>query len=347
MKAIKLINRNVIKYVDFPDIKDFGNNDVIVSTLYCGICGSDIHRISSPIEIIEKNNNRVLGHEAVGRIIKVGKAVNYAKIGDFVVINPILSCGNCQNCKKGFNQHCVNLKSIGKTEVGCFSSSFVIPESNLYVLKDIREKEKTLPFVLTDVFGVVIHAVNQAKNISSKDNIAIIGDGPIGVALAIYIGKKNRNVVLIGKNSYIRDFVTDSGIKYLGIGDLQNDKNEKYQYVFEAVGGDSGDILDVASSIVSVKGNIVVLGVYKENALIPIYLRRIFYKEIRLVGVNSYGNFGLDNDEFVAAIEFIRKNTEEVHKMITHLFHPSDCQKALETFVNKERSIKVVFDYTR
>jgi hypothetical protein len=74
---------------------------LIVKVLYCGICASDLHCMSSGWRDMEAANAfpQVAGHEIVGEVLKVGKDVRNIKKGDIVGVGAQSdSCMNCQWC---------------------------------------------------------------------------------------------------------------------------------------------------------------------------------------------------------------------------------------------------------
>ncbi|GIS78410.1 MAG: hypothetical protein CM1200mP13_17690 [Candidatus Pelagibacterales bacterium] len=81
----------------------------------CGICGSGIHYY-----LFGENGGRkiteplMLGHEFVGEIIELGSKVSKFKVGERIIVNPALTCGECQFCRlKKFNL-CENVSFFGR-----------------------------------------------------------------------------------------------------------------------------------------------------------------------------------------------------------------------------------------
>jgi alcohol dehydrogenase len=80
--------------------------DAIVKLLKTTICGTDLHILKGDVPTC--NPGRVLGHEGVGVIDRVGGAVTAFKPGDHVIISCISSCGTCDYCRRGMYSHCTN-----------------------------------------------------------------------------------------------------------------------------------------------------------------------------------------------------------------------------------------------
>ena len=93
---------------------DPGPGEVVVAPSVVGICGSDMHlykegRIGD--SVVEAP--LVLGHEAAGRIVAVGSEVSELKIGDRVIVEPGIACGQCRLCRLGRYNLCPNVRFLG------------------------------------------------------------------------------------------------------------------------------------------------------------------------------------------------------------------------------------------
>src|SRR2546426_3436185 len=103
MKALVYLGPRRMELQDAPDpTPDAG--EVVVRSKLSAICGSDLHgfREASPRRIPPL----VMGHETVGVIDAVGEGVDPARVGERVVLKPILSCGRCAQCAEGAVNHC-------------------------------------------------------------------------------------------------------------------------------------------------------------------------------------------------------------------------------------------------
>ena len=111
-----------------------GKGEVKIEVAWCGLCGSDKHMYVHPFDIPLPVT---LGHEFSGRIIEVGEGVTKFKIQDRVVVNPLIVCGKCDNCKRGYSNLCENLILYGYfgTEGG-FSESTVVSEDMVIKIPD-------------------------------------------------------------------------------------------------------------------------------------------------------------------------------------------------------------------
>ena len=79
--------------------------DVQIEVLFCGVCHSDIHQVKN--EWANTLYPCVPGHEAVGRVTKIGNAVTAHAVGDIVGVGCMIdSCRHCAPCKLGAQNYC-------------------------------------------------------------------------------------------------------------------------------------------------------------------------------------------------------------------------------------------------
>lgn len=73
--------------------KALGDNEVFIQTTHSGLCGTDLHYLHS---------GKVLGHEGVGIVRKLGPGVTSVKAGDRVGFGYTRKvCGKCKHCLSG------------------------------------------------------------------------------------------------------------------------------------------------------------------------------------------------------------------------------------------------------
>ena len=98
MKALVYLGPGRMELQDAPDPTP-GPGEVVIASRASAICGSDLHgfREASPRRIPPL----VMGHETVGQITEVGDGVPTERIGERVVLKPIMSCGECESCREG------------------------------------------------------------------------------------------------------------------------------------------------------------------------------------------------------------------------------------------------------
>ncbi|MGZ5319192.1 MAG: zinc-dependent alcohol dehydrogenase [Actinomycetota bacterium] len=154
-----------------------GPGEVVFATRAAAVCGSDLHgfREASPRRIPPL----IMGHEAVGAIDEIGEAVDPGRVGERVVLSPILPCGGCEACRDGRTNVCPNGRLVGRELTGGFASRFAVPASAAVpIAASVPDDLATL----TEPLANAVHVTT--RSVRSGDDVLVIGAGPIGVLMA-------------------------------------------------------------------------------------------------------------------------------------------------------------------
>ncbi|MCJ1486096.1 hypothetical protein MMC06_006272 [Schaereria dolodes] len=85
--------------------KPFGERDIDIKIEACGVCGSDVHTITGGWG--KANLPLCVGHEIIGKAIKVGDKVSTVKVGDRVGVGAqVWACLECKVCKSDNENYC-------------------------------------------------------------------------------------------------------------------------------------------------------------------------------------------------------------------------------------------------
>src|SRR5215210_3856085 len=98
MKATCWMGPQNMQVRDVPDPQILNQRDCIVKVTSTAICGSDLHLFNGFVPTMESGD--VLGHEFMGEVVEVGRAVKNLKVGDRVVVPFPIACGACWHCEK-------------------------------------------------------------------------------------------------------------------------------------------------------------------------------------------------------------------------------------------------------
>jgi len=176
MKALVYLGPRVMELQDAPDPQP-GPGEVVIAMSAAAVCGSDLHgfREASPRRIPPL----IMGHEAVGAIDEVGDGVDRGRIGQRVVLSPILPCGTCEACRDGRTNVCPNGRLVGRELTGGFASRFAVPASAAVpIAASVPDDLATL----TEPLANAVHVTT--RSVRSGDDVLVIGAGPIGVLMA-------------------------------------------------------------------------------------------------------------------------------------------------------------------
>ena len=192
MKAALLTSLRHMEFTDLPDPKIEKADDVLLRIEAVGVCGSDVHyyetgRIGS--QIIEYPF--IIGHECSATVKAVGSSVTRVKVGDPVVVEPAIPCHQCDQCRKGRENTCDNVKFLGSPGLlGCLCEYMVMPEECCFPTRGAITLEQA---ALCEPFSIGTYTVKRAE-LAEGAKVAILGTGPIGlsVLLATQVKKADR-----------------------------------------------------------------------------------------------------------------------------------------------------------
>jgi len=154
-----------------------GEHDVRVSITHCGLCFTDIHGIDNYYGVT--TYPFVPGHEIVGYVSEIGKATSSLKIGDRVGIGWLgRSCGECDWCKSGEEQLCIDIVQAGTwVPYGGFASSVVVDNRFAYLIPDAMPSEVAAVLLCA---GIAVYNPLRLYTKQNAQKIGIIGIGGLG-----------------------------------------------------------------------------------------------------------------------------------------------------------------------
>jgi len=155
--------------------------DAIVRITTSTICGTDLHILKGDVPSVTEG--RILGHEGVGEMTQVGRAVSTFHPGDRVLISCITSCGRCDFCRKQMYSHCRHAGWIlGSTIDGTQAGHVRIPhaDTSLYGIPPAADEEALV--MLSDILPTGFECGVLNGQVHPGDTVAIVGAGPVGLA---------------------------------------------------------------------------------------------------------------------------------------------------------------------
>jgi len=154
-----------------------GEHDVQVSITHCGVCYTDIQGIEDHFGI--SAFPFVPGHEIVGSVSAVGRAVSGLKEGDRVGIGwQGRSCMQCEWCLQGEEQLCKDIDNCGTWKpYGGFASSVVVDGRFAYLLPAGMSSEVGAVLMCA---GISVYTPLRAYAAGGSQKVGVIGVGGLG-----------------------------------------------------------------------------------------------------------------------------------------------------------------------
>jgi aryl-alcohol dehydrogenase len=180
------------------ELADPAPHEVLVRVVASGICQTDVHARDGYFPVPWP---AVYGHEGTGVVERVGAAVESVVPGDHVIMaNP--SCGECANCREGYEAYCVRGREIKlcglrldgsialrKGEAPVHGSFFQQSSFSTVALATDRNVIKVAKDAPLDVLAAFPCGVNTGTGAVMNvlkprpgDSFAVFGAGTVGLA---------------------------------------------------------------------------------------------------------------------------------------------------------------------
>ena len=338
MKAIQVVKPGQIEIVSKPVPEIVHPDDILVKTKAVGICYSDIHIYhgTSPFAVYP----RVIGHEVVGIVEKIGSAASKLKVGDPVVLEPIDPCGECYACRIGRPNVCAKLQVRGVNNDGGFQEYFIARESKLH---RFPETISWTDAVMLEPFTIGAQICFRG-DVRANDLVLIIGAGPTGLSALENAKITGATCIVSDINNNRLRFAREFGADYTfnpqevdlfqAISELSN--GMMCNVVVDAAG--TPETLEQGMSLASVAGRIVNIGFTDTTAKVS--MLEITRKELSLVGSR------LQTFQFEKCIGLFSTRKINTTRLITHVFPFQDIAKAIELIESKDQSVgKIILTF--
>src|SRR2546428_12269894 len=176
----------VLEYVtDFGE-PVLGPGDVLVRVRACALNHPDLV-VREGMPCRKRRLPHVLGSDVGAEIARVGDDVDDREVDERVVVNPGLTCGECEYCIRGEDPLCVDYKILGEHVQGGYAEYVVVPARNVARLPTDFSFESAAAAPLT--FGTAWRLLITKARVRPGEEVLILGAGAGGSTAAIQIAK--------------------------------------------------------------------------------------------------------------------------------------------------------------
>ena len=265
----------------------------------------------------------VLGHEFTGVVEEIN-ADDKSLLNKRVVGEINCGCGECEWCNQGLERHCPNRSTLGIWQrEGCFAEYVCLPVKNLLEIPENVSDEEA---VFTEPLAAALEILEQI-HIPPYKKIAVLGDGKLGLMIALALNAAGLDLVLIGKHENKLEIAKNQGVKTKLLSDVEIKK--EYDFVVEATGSISG--FETSLALTKPRGTLILkstIAASKEFNFAPVVV-----DEITIVGSRC--------GQFAPALRLLESGRIDVKPLISDVFELDETIEAFER--NKEKSsIKVI-----
>ena len=340
MKAVLLKEKSSVS-VDNVRRPRPGSGDVLVKMRACGLCGSDLEKISGAYGM----SSIRLGHEPAGEISYVGEEVDGFSPGDRVFVHHHVACYSCSYCLHGDYTMCGMYQKSNIDPCG-LSEEFLVPRWNVSRGGLIRLPNSVTfeEASLIEPLACCVRGIRKCE-IQKGDDIAILGAGPAGlmhVSLAKIFGAGH--IIVLDRNQFRLDFAKKyAKVETLNVSTVKQ-STKKLREITDQRGVDiailaTGSDRALAQSIEITKrgGRILLFGVPPTGSELQLDVCHLYRNEISLIP--SYGASEIETNQ---AVKLLRHKRIEVRSLITHRFNINNAAEAIERASKATNAMKVI-----
>jgi 2-desacetyl-2-hydroxyethyl bacteriochlorophyllide A dehydrogenase len=269
-----------LKQVALPEVPD---DWALIKVEYTGLCGTDfsIYHGTHP----RAETPLIMGHEITGTV--AAAAPGGPAEGTRVVVEPLLTCGECAPCVGGNTHVCRNLKLYGIDRPGSLAEYIALPAAALLPVDSAVPARQA---ALAEPLAVAVHAVSLS-GLAGGERVAVFGAGPIGLLTALVARESGAaEVFLVEPSDHRREAARRFGFTAVAPG---TDPTDTVRAMTDGGGADivfdsaaHPSVAAALSGAARVRGTIVIVGVYKEPAKLD--LQGITFAEQTVRGVRVY-----------------------------------------------------------
>jgi len=274
--------------IESRDPPELPPGEVLLRIRTAGICGTDLTIYQGKFDPRRCVPPLVPGHEMCGVIERLGRGVEGWSVGERVVADPLIACGQCYACHHGFPHVCTSLQLLGIDRDGGFAEYAAAPAGRLHRLP---EGISDVDGAIVEPVAVAVHDVRRGQ-LAAGDTALVVGGGPIGLLIGLVARSAGARRVAVSEiNGHRREVARCLGLQtYLP---TDEDFRERVRADFDGIGPDivfdaTGSAPGYQSAVesVRVRGRIVQVGIPK--GAVELDLRRLNFAEITIVGTRVY-----------------------------------------------------------
>lgn len=326
-----------------------GPRDVVCKVAHCGVCATDL-AIKDGVLNLGAGNDPIypvrIGHEWSGVVESVGDKAWRVKPGDRVISDTGYFCGECEMCKRGEYQSCLNgraIGTIGHCWPGAFAEYMMVPERMIYKVPDCVPLDEA---ALIEPASIGYYGLQRA-GFDPTTTLLVIGTGPIslggmacakamGIGKTIVAGRKDAKLEIARKLG--ADITVNLTREDLREVVLRETGGLGMDIVMDSTG--APEMLNDAMLLLRGSGKLVIPAFY-EQVLNGIMLDRLIVKNCTLIGAAGTPNM---DGKMLSLMESGKLN---LLPMLTDRFPFSQVEAAFDAVRSRnDTRVKVMVDFS-
>jgi len=342
MKALVYQGKGKKAVEERPMPQITASTDAIVRMTKTTICGTDLHILKGDVSTCAPG--RILGHEGVGVVERIGAAVSSFHPGDHVLVSCITSCGKCENCRKGMYSHCASGGWILGNQIDGTQAEYVrIPHADTSLYPIPKDADEEAIVMLSDILPTGFECGVLNGKVQPGSTVAIVGSGPIGLAAlltaqfyspaAVIMIDVDANRLQVAQ-TFGATAVVDAKDGHAAERVMQLTAGRGVDTAMEAVGIPSTFVL--CEDIVAPGGTIANIGVHGSKA--DLHLERLWSQNITIT------TRLVDTVTTPMLLKTVQAKKIDPSRLVTHRFSFDHILDAYDTFARAAdtRALKVL-----
>ncbi|MGY4742272.1 alcohol dehydrogenase catalytic domain-containing protein [Streptomyces sp. ATMOS53] len=302
--------------------------DVIVRVDATTVCGSDLRILRG--DLPEVKPGTVLGHEAVGEVVEVGRGVRHVRPGHQVIVSAVSACGHCRECRASTLGQCSGGGGwlLGNQVHGTQAELVRVPFAD----HSTHRRPPNVPLdeavLLSDVLPTAYEVGVRNGHVSPGDTVVVVGVGPVGLAAMIIARLYSpRRVMVVDLSAARLEAAARTGADAAELpGKMIADLSEGpgADVVIEASGEPDGFVLSTRA--VRTGGHIASIGVHGKP--VTLHLESLWSKNVTI----STGQVDTSSTSWLLGL--VRYGDLPVSGLVTHAFPLDRMEDAYEAFAH-------------
>jgi alcohol dehydrogenase/propanol-preferring alcohol dehydrogenase len=286
-------NGQPLKEIELPTPEPTGT-EVLLEVTHCGVCHSDLHiwegyyDIGGGQKMSLKDRGVTLplamGHEIVGRVVKLGPEATGVKVGDLRIVFPWLGCGTCATCLAEEDNMCVvAARSLGVYANGGYGTHVIAPHPRHLVDPGSLDPAVAATYACSGitVFSAIRKAMDVAGGFPPTEAVVLVGAGGLGLnAIAVLKALKHQNIISVDISAEKREAALKAGAHKVVDGSGEGVTKR----IIDAAGGPVLAVIDLVNGTATARfafgalrkgGRLIQVGLFGGELMLPLPIMAI------------------------------------------------------------------------
>jgi alcohol dehydrogenase/propanol-preferring alcohol dehydrogenase len=241
-----------LREIEMPTPEPTGT-EILLEVTHCGVCHSDLHIWEGfydlgggkKMSLVDRGVTLPLamGHEIVGRVVKLGPEASGVSVGDLRIVYPWLGCGDCPACRADEDNMCTRAaRSLGVYQNGGYGTHVVAPHPRHLVDPGSLDPALAATYACSGI--TVFSAIKKCMPLEPDEAIVLVGAGGLGLnAIAILKAMGHRHIISVDVSAAKREGALKAG----AIKAVDGSGEGVAKRIIEAAGGPVAAVIDLVN----------------------------------------------------------------------------------------------------